>query len=459
MITPKVLKTITSPIHRYRYLLFVLPWAFFSMSCERQTKEIVITNTAEVKRMEVMKAELEMEKEDAKRRTAQDSLRTAEAEKQAAEAKQMEQEAKLAREKLAQEKELEKQKIDRAKNIEEQKKDLENEVTAIASASETINVFAADLRSRQGRLQINLKSLPEEIEQAKTDALYLTKILSSCRQGVVTNIRYSVDGKARIEDVKIVTLKPDEYVKTVKADQKISRILTRYNNELFSFELDKVVEELAYENKRLSTSWEMLQKGKTTYSYKQTKADASVTKSSSELKKEIAKVEQRIKALEFRARALSSGFKSGTTKDEYQQVMNELGVNDGPYPTGLYAEKSVLERMIALSSGTRLQADAASSGIGSNFDLQEKSLRDEYEANVRRAFDNVERTVLHVVIGKKDSLEQELKSTHNDLAAIQLILDAHSKGRLSRNDMLSLHSQYTNSVTESLSSAAKRILK
>jgi len=106
-----------------------------------------------------------------------------------------------------------------------------------------------------------------------------------------------------------------------------------------------------------------------------------------------------------------------------------------------------------------LLGDSSSSGIGSNFNLNEKSLRDEYEGNVRRAFDNVERTVLHVVIGKRDDLEQELKSTQDDLAAIQLILDAHTKGHISRNDMLSLHSQYTNSVSESLSSAAKRILK
>jgi hypothetical protein len=115
--------------------------------------------------------------------------------------------------------------------------------------------------------------------------------------------------------------------------------------------------------------------------------------------------------------------------------------------------------MLELSSNTGLLGDAASSGIGSNFDLHEKSLRDEYEANVRRAFDNVERTVLRTITDKKDELEQELKSTQNDLSAIQLILDAHAKGRISRNDMLSLHSQYTNSVTESLSSAAKRILK
>jgi hypothetical protein len=428
------------------------------MSCERQTKEIVITNTAEVKRMEAMKAALELEKEDAKRRTAQDSLRTAEADKQAAEAKQMEQEAKLAREKLARENKLEEQKIAREKNLEEQKKMLEAEVTAIASASNTINVFAADLRSRQGQLQLKTKSLPDEIEQSKTDAIYLTKVLASCRQGVVTNIRYSVDGKAKIEDVQAVTLKPDEYVKTIKSDRKISSILSRYNNEMFAFELDKVIEELAYENKRLSSSWEMLKKGKTTYDSKLTKANIGVSMTSSELKKELDKVEKRIKSLEFRIRSLRSGFKSNSADEEIRQAMSELG-KDGSFPSGLHAEKLRLERMVALSSNTQQQADASSSGIVSNFALQEKGLRDEYEANVRRAFDNVERTVLRTVTDKRDALEQELKSTLNDLASIQLILDAHAKGNISRNDMLSLHSKYTNSVSESLSSATKQILK
>ena len=56
-------------------------------------------------------------------------------------------------------------------------------------------------------------------------------------------------------------------------------------------------------------------------------------------------------------------------------------------------------------------------------------------------------------------MEQELISAKDDLASIQLILDAHTKGSISRNDMLSLHSKYTNSVSETLSSAAIQILK
>lgn len=448
MITSKALKAITATARRYRHLLIVSAFAFLSMACERQTKEIVITNTAEVKRLEAMKAELELEKQEAQQRAVREERQAAEARDEAARERQMEQEAILAKEKAEKEKQLA-----------EQKRALEQEVVAMASAADTINnVFAADLRSRQGRLQLRLRSLPEEIEEAKTDALYLSKILSTCRQGVVTNIRYSVDGKVKIEDVQTVTLKPDEYVKTIKSDRKISSILTRYNNEMFAFELDKVVEELAYENKRLSTSWEMLQRGKTSYSSKQMKASRGVTKSSSELASELAKLEGRINALEFRKMNLEKGPQTDSTKLEKQQTMEELG-KKAPVPTGLYAEKERLKRMLELSSNTGLLGDASSSGIGSNFDLHEKSLRDEYEANVRRAFDNVERTVLRTITDKKNTLEEELKSTQDDLGAIQLILDAHAKGRISRNDMLSLHSKYTNSVSESLSSAAARILK
>ncbi len=443
-------KNINPSLHAIPYCCNILLYSLLvigCVSCERQTKEFVITDTAEVKRIDAMKAALALEKEESKQRAASEERFAAEAREEAAKAKQMEEEAKLAREKL-----------DNERQLAQRKMALEQEIVNIASASETINVFAADLRSRQGRLQLRLRTLPEEIEQANADALYLSKVLSSCRQGVVTNISYSLDGKAKFTDIKAVSLKPDEYVKTIKTDRKINAILSRYNKDMFAFELDKVIEELAYENKRLSTSWEMLQKGKTTYNSKQTKADRGVTKSSSGLTTDLAKINERIRSLEFREMTLRIGTQNDSTKLERQQTLDELG-KKVPIPTGLYAEKARLERMLELSSNTGLLGDASSSGIESNFDLHEKSLRDEYESNVRKAFDNVERTVLHVVTGKREALEQELKSSNDDLAAIQLILDAHSKGNISRNDMLSLHAKYTNSVSESLSSAALRILK
>lgn len=445
-------------IHQWVGVFLVLFLILTCLSCKREKSELVITNTAEVKRMEAIKAAIELEKKEAVQRAARDERLTAEALEETAKAKQLEEETKLAREKLALEKQLAAQKLARERESAAQKKALEDEVALIASASNTINVFVADLRSRQGRLQLKINSLPEEIEEAKIDAGYLTKVLSSCRQGVVTNIRYSVDGKAKIMDVQTVTLKPDEYVKVIKADRKINSILSKYNSEMFAFEMDKVVEELAFENKRLTTSWDLLKKGKSMYGSKQTKANVSVGSTSASLKQDVDKIDKRIKAIEFRIRSLRAGFRSNTTENELQQAMSELGT-DGAHPTGLYAEKKRLERMLELSSNTQQQADASSSGIASNFDLQEKSLRDEYESNVRKAFDNVERTVLHVVTGRRDFMEQELISAKDDLASIQLILDAHTKGNISRSDMLSLHSKYTNSVSESLSSAATRILK
>jgi hypothetical protein len=243
-----------------------------------------------------------------------------------------------------------------------------------------------------------------------------------------------------------------------KSDKKLKSVLTRYKNEAFAFEIDKVVEELAYENKRLTTSWQMLAKGKSVYSSKLAKANTGSKSTDSEIERAIEKVSGRIKSLEFRANALRKGFQDSSTAEEIQRAREELG-QSGEYPTGLYAEKIRLQMMLEMTRNTEEHADASSSGITSNFDLQEKALRDEYDANVRRAFDNVERAVLHTVTDKKEVLEKEQESAQRDLAAIQLILDAHVSGRIGRNDMLNLHTKFTNSVSESLSSAANQLLK
>lgn len=439
----------------YGRTLILLVLLSFTLSCKPEVKELIITDTAEVKRAEMSKAAFDLQREETKRQVAQTSLRTTEVHERIAKARQMEEEAKLAREQIA-----------REKKLAEEKKALAEEVAAIAAGTRTFNLFVADLRSRQGNLQLKLQSLPDEIEQSRTDIVCLTAALSSYRQGVVTNVRSVLNGKATVMDIQTIR-KPDEYVTAIKNDKIISRVLARYNNDMFKFELDKVIEDLAYENKRLTTSWEMLRQGKGAYNAKLSEANLGTRTTTSELKGALDKVENRIKLLEQRLKFIQKGLQGPSVDEQLRQVRSELG-QDRVYSTGvfmggssngLYAERNRLRQMLELSSNTERQADASSSGITSNFALQEKGLRDEYEANIRRAFDNVERTVLHTVTERRESLEQALKSAQADLASIQLILDAHAKGQISRNDMLNLHSRFTNSVSESLSSAADHVLR
>jgi hypothetical protein len=445
----------------------------------------VITDTAEVKRIEALKMVYEREREDAKQQTAREERLAAQAREEAAKEKQLEREVQQAQEQLKQERLLAEQKLVREHELANQKKALEDEVKSIATAKGTIPIFMADLRSRQGRLELKLKTLPDEIGQSKRDATYLSTLLSSCQQKIVTNIQYvsasgyyGAGGEGKIQTIQEVTLVPDDYVKAIKADKKITAIMTRYSNDMYVFELQKVLNELAYEKKRLSTSWEMLKKGRASYDSKLLNANRGTSLTGTELNQDFEKVQGRIKLLKFRKNDLESKVaairerrlrkaKNGETNSspeespeeiELRNTQYELGY-DGGNPTGLYAEEQRLKRMIALSGNTALHAEASSSGIGTNFALQEKMLRDEYEANVRRAFENVERTVLHVVTGRKDDLERELQSSRDELATIQMILDAHAKGQMSQQDILALHAKYTNSVSEKLSAAAEKILK
>jgi hypothetical protein len=118
-----------------------------------------------------------------------------------------------------------------------------------------------------------------------------------------------------------------------------------------------------------------------------------------------------------------------------------------------------MKQMIELSGNTESQAKASSSGIEASFALHEKEIKDEYNANVRRAFDSVERTVLTAVTERQVILERELVSAKDDYMAIQRILDARIQGLISENDMANLHVKFTNAVSASLSADADRLLK
>lgn len=445
------IKQSTLKIHMRLIILNLLMFLVSSCKRESETKEFIITDTAQVKREELDKEAIALQREEAAKQTQLALLRTAEAKERIAKSKLMEQQAKLARERLEFENKLK-----------EDKKALEEEVSSIAAASDKISIFVADLRSRQGSSQLKLKSLPFDIKQTKADLIYLSKTLSSYRQGVVTNIRYTLNGKAKLTDIDTVTRKPNEYVKVIKNDKNINRILSQYNNEIFAFELDKVIEELEHENKRLSSSWKLLKHSKKTYDSKLLVANKGTQSTTSNLRSELDKVEDRIKLLKQRVNFIRNGIMDKQSKErELRKIESELGQDGGTLSssTGLYSERQRLNKMLALSSNTELQSTASSSGIVSNFALQEKGLKDEYESNIRRAFDNVERTVLKTVIDRRDLLEQQLQSAKDDLASIQLILNAHEKGQISKKDMLDMSAKISNSTSESLSSAVDQILK
>ncbi|MCK9304424.1 MAG: hypothetical protein M0P27_03390 [Bacteroidales bacterium] len=160
-----------------RKCIIIIALVLFISSCKRESevKEIIITDTAQVKREELSKEALNLYREESAKQTQLALLRTAEAKERIAKAKLMEEEAKLAREQLEHEKEIRDDKIA-----------LEEEVATIAAASEQINIFIADLRSRQGKQQLKLKNLPYEIKKSQDDLIFLSKTLSSYKQGVVT---------------------------------------------------------------------------------------------------------------------------------------------------------------------------------------------------------------------------------------------------------------------------------
>jgi hypothetical protein len=262
-------------------------------------------------------------------------------------------------------------------------------------------------------------------------------------------------------DVETVTCNPNEYVTFIKKDKNISRILAEYNNEIFEFELDKVIEELEHENKRLSSSWKLLKHSKHAYDSKLLVANRDTQSTTSDIMSELEKVENRIKLLKQRITFTRNGIVDKASKNrELAKIESELGQDGGTLSssTGLYSERQRLKKMLSMSSNTELQSVASSSGIVSNFALQEKGLKDEYEANIRRAFDNVERSVLKTVIDRRDLLAQQLQAATDDLASIQLILDAHAKGQISKRDMLNMSTKISNSSSESLSSAVDQIL-
>jgi hypothetical protein len=432
------------------------------VSCRKESREIVLTDTAEIKRIEAFER-ISTQKAQSSDKEHSSEIKRAEAQMTAAELKIAEANAQAAKARLMeQESRLEQDKLDRDKEIADKKKALEDEVAALAASKDTVSIFLADLRSRMGKLEIRQEEIPRELKRVRSDAEYLRSALFSYRKGVVTNIVYLSNSDGNVfgttESVKAVTYNPEDFVKTIKADGKIMRIMANYNAEICSFEMDKVVEDLAYENKRLTTSWDMLKKGVTTYVNNRNKANTGTSSTSFELKATLDKVEQRILQVRNQINDLTTKARSKKTDDELNALKIQLG-NDGAYPTGLYGERNRMKQMIELSGNTESQAKASSSGIEASFSLHEKEIKDEYNANVRRAFDSVERTVLTAVTERQVILERELVSAKDDYMAIQRILDARIQGLISENDMANLHVKFTNAVSASLSADADRLLK
>jgi hypothetical protein len=429
-----------------RFILPALLAVLSSLCCTSCKREIVVVNQAEIEaiKAEDRKAERAEKfrlQEEARRKTEELAFR-----EHIAEERRKAEEARFAQKKMENERELALQ-----------KKALEEEVAAIAASSNVIHMFLADLRSRQGTLQLKLISLPQDIEQSKRDATTLVNILSESRVGIVTNIRYAAGGKAQLQDVQTIFRKPEEVVKIIKDDPSVRDIMTRYDNTLFSHEIEKVSEELAFENNRLKTSFALLRKSRGEYGNRQGEANVSTQVTSADIKKRMSALEDTIKELDMRiSEAKNKKYPKGNeeAKERGEDELNRLNEKRN----NAVLEHGQMVWLRTMSSNTERQAGAATIGITSNFDLQEKGLRDEYESNVRRAFDNVERTVLHVVTAKQEVLKQELATAQEDLAAIQRILDAHVKGLISQKDMMNLSTKFTDSVTDTLARDTDRLL-
>jgi len=179
---------------------------------------------------------------------------------------------------------------------------------------------------------------------------------------------------------------------------------------------------------------------------------------------DVSKLKSRIKTLETRIGFLRRGLQTPTTLHELQEAQRELGDSDSD--TGLYGQLRVFERLTELSSNTEQHADASSYGITSSFDMQHKMLKDEYNANVRSAFDGIERVVLQSVIAKKITLTEELNTVKQQLSDIEMLLTAYNKGtldpedaRFSKDAALHLSKVYSAASSNAIVKAAEAVFK
>jgi len=325
---------------------------------------------------------------------------------------------------------------------------LKRETEEIVDARNNVSVLFADLYNRAGKLKIQIPILIDELTSINRDIPILLDRVSEYKNTIVTNSYTVLDGRARIDYTKKYTRTPMEFVEVLKKDRIILSILIRYDNVLFKHELDKFVRNLEFENNRLKTSFALLARSRNIYGNKLSDANTSTDDINKAFEKELEKINKRIEFLKFRLSTLDVSSNNKEAKEQLKrEIQDELGHSES---SGLYAEKKRLEQMSKLSVNTAQHADASSSGICSNFDLQEKNLRDEYESNVKKCFDDIERSLLMTLYVKKENTEQMLKHSKDALDSIQNIISNYSNKSIDNKSLLKMNSKFKEFKTNEL---------
>jgi hypothetical protein len=301
---------------------------------------------------------------------------------------------------------------------------LDEEIRRLAASTNRFEVLAAELRSRQGRLQLKLAALPADIAEAEKDFDTLDAIMIGCMQTVVTNVRQRVGiftDKAIPSEtvVERKSLSPGEYVNALKTNPDLNGILSRYDSRMVRHSLDRIVENYAYETDRLNRELEEVRSGKGSFNSAQRNAVAFNSKILDRLRGRLRTVDSMIRSKEQDLQRLEQLPSRAAERDRLAAAL-----------ASLRGEREDLDSKISIAEGQSLFGRASEVGVSGSFKSQEFSIRNEYEANLRESVDDARNTVLAVVDTRRREQAEELERAKEELAAIQLILDAHMNGTL-----------------------------
>lgn len=277
-------------------------------------------------------------------------------------------------------------------------------------------MLVAELRSRQGRLQLKLASLPSDIEGAEKDFGAVDAIMIGCMQTVVTNVRQraGIFTTATIPVETVVerkSLDPYEYVNALNNNSELNRILSGYDSRMVKHALNKIAENFSYEEDRFNREMDAIRSGQGRFRGAQRDAFSSGNRTLGELKGRLRSVERAIR---------------------------EKGPASDPELAALRSEQRGLETQISLAENQSQFARAADLGVTGSFRSQEVSVENEREANFRAAINDARTTVLTVVDAHRRELVRELEHAKEELAAINLVLEAYAKGALTLDQKMSL---------------------
>jgi hypothetical protein len=329
---------------------------------------------------------------------------------------------------------------------------LDEEIRRLATSTNRFEVLVAELRSRQGRLQLKLAALPSDIAEAEKDFDTLDAIMIGCMQTVVTNVRQRVgiftDKTIPSETViERKSLSPGEYVSALKSNPDLNGILSKYDSRMVRHSLDRIVENYAYETDRLNRELEEVRSGKGSFNTAQRNAVAFNSKILDRLRGRLRTVDGMIRDKERDLQRLNQ-FHSPTAAQAAER--DRLGAA----LASLRGEREDLDSKISIAEGQSLFGRASEVGVSGSFKSQEFSIRNEYEANLRESVDDARNTVLAVVDTHRRERAEEFERAKEELAAIQLILDAHTNGTLTLEQKATLLQSVDAKQGRDLSNAA-----